>query len=215
MSDTQTSGNERKKKWEKMAGTPFFTFSGPYLDFLDKGKIFNFIYIVMAVANLIIPFVVLYQVIDSGFFSYGAKYVFAFIFIWLSLVFSCWIGFQLWWNRRKKVINIGSSEFIATPIFSELLQTFGEWLGTMVGITGALGGLLASIFLGKDVNYLFRAIGMGFMQYGVLSVVIGPVIGFFIIIIFRFFAEQLRLLASLVNNTKDIAVNLKNSADDI
>jgi len=212
MSDLETGGNEGKKKFEKMAGGPFFVFSKPYLEFLGKGKLFNFVYYVMAAANLVIPFVILYQVIDSGFFSYGAKYVFAFIFVWLSIVFACWIGFQLWWDRRKKVVNISNSEFIATPIFSEILQTFGEWLGTLVGIVGAVGGLIASIFLGNDVNYLFSMIGLGFMRFGILTVIIGPVIGFFIIIVFRFLAEQLRIFASLANNTKEIADNIKDNA---
>jgi hypothetical protein len=212
MSDLETGGNDGKKKFEEMAEGPFFIFSRPYLEFLGKGKLFNLVYVVMAVANLIIPFVILYQVIDSGFFSYGAKFVFAFIFAWLTIVFACWIGFQLWWDRRKKVINIGSSEFIATPIFSEILQTFGEWLGTLIGIVGGVGGLIASIFLGDDVNYLFSMIGFGFMQFGILTVIVGPVIGFFIIILFRFFAEQLRIFASLANNTKEIATNIKNNA---
>ena len=209
MSGSETGGNDGKEKFEKMTEGPFFQFAGPYLEFLGKGRLFNLVYVVMAVANLIIPFVILYQVIDSGFFSYGAKYVFAFIFAWLSIVFACWIGFQLWWERRKKVINMGSPEFIATPIFSEILQTFGEWLGTLIGIVGAAGGLMASIFLGNDVDYLFSMIGLGFMRFGILTVIIGPVIGYFIIILFRFLAEQLRIFASLANNTKEIATNIK------
>jgi len=209
MSDFETGGSDRKKKFEKLEGGPFFTFSGPYLEFIGKEKIFGLVYIVMAVINLILPFAILFQVINSGFFEFGAKYVFAFIFTWLVIVFACWIGFQLWWNRRKKLTSIGTSEFIAISTFSEILQTFGEWLGTLLGIIGAGGGLIASIFLGNDLNYLFNAIGIGFMRFGVAVIIIGPVIGFFIIIISRFIAEQLRVLAALANNTKEIAVNLK------
>jgi len=209
MSDAQIEGSEKKKRFEKMEGSPFFTFSGPYLEFISKDKLFSFVYVVMAVISLIIPFVVLYQVIDSGFFRFGAKYVFAFILTWVVLLFACWIGFQLWWNRRKKVADTGSSEFIAISYFSGILQTFGEWLGTIIGIVGAGGGLIAFIFLGNDLNYLFRAIGMGFMSFGVAVIIIGPVIGFFIIIITRFLAEQLRIFAALADNTKEIAGNLK------
>ena len=209
MSNEETGGNERKRKFAKMAESPFFTLSRPYLEAISKGKLFSLVYIVMAVINLILPFVILYQVIDSGFFSLGAKFVFAFVLTWLVIVFACWIGFQLWWNRRKKIVDIASSEFIATVIFSEILQTFGEWLGTLIGIIGAGGGLLASIFLGRDVDYLFSVIGLGFMRFGVLVVLIGPVTGFFIIIVSRFLAEQLRMFAALVNNAKEIAANLK------
>jgi len=209
MSDVETGG---KKKFEKLTGSPFFTFSKPYLNFIEKEKLFSLVYIVMAVVNLVIPFVILYLVIDSGFFSYGAKYVFAFVFTWIVIVFAFWIGFQLWWDRRKQIADVASSEFIATPIFSEILQTFGEWLGTVIGIIGAGGGLIATIFLGNDARYLFSAIGLGFFRSGALTIIAGPVLGFFIIIIFRFLAEQLRILAALANNTKEIASNIKDKA---
>ena len=217
MSDLMNgSENDKKKKFEQMTGGSFFTFSKPYLDFIGKGKIFNLVYYVMAVINLLIPFVIMYQVIDSGFFGWGlgAKYVFAFIFSWIVIVFACWIGFQLWWDRRKKISGIETSEFIATPVFSEIFQTFGEWLGTFIGITGAGVGLFASIFLGNDINNLLRMIGLGFMGFGAATIIIGPVIGYFIIILFRFLAEQLRLFAALVNNTKNIAENCKSNAND-
>jgi len=211
MSDLNNDGNNKKKKFEQMAEKSFFTFSRPYLDFIDKSKIYSLVYFVMAIINLILPFVILYKVIDSGFFQLGAKFVFAFVLSWIVIVFACWIGFQLWWNRRKKIATIGTSEFSATLIFSEILQTFGEWLGTLTAIIGAGAGLLASIFLGDDINYLFNVIGMGYMGFGPLVVIFGPILGFFFIIVFRFLAEQLRLLASLVNNTKEIAANIKNN----
>jgi hypothetical protein len=47
---------------------------------------------------------------------------------------------------------------------------------------------------------------------GVLVVVIGPIVGFFVIVITRFIAEQMRLWVTLANNTKEIADNIKNGA---
>ena len=214
MSDVETGGTGEKKKFEKLTGSPFFTFSKPYLEFIGKEKLFSLVYIILAVINLIIPFVILYQVIDSGFFSWvDAKYIFAFIFTWLVIVFACWIGFQLWWDRRKKAKDSGSSEFIAILNFSDIMQTFGEWLGTLIAIIGAGGGLIAFIFLGNDLNDLFRMINLGFLSFGPGVIIIGPVIGFFILIIFRFFAELLRIFAALADNTKEIAANIKNKTN--
>ena len=211
MSDVETGG---KKKFEKLTGSPFFTFSKPYLDFIGKEKLFSLVYIILAVANLIIPFVVLYRVIQSKVLGYlDAKYVFAFIFTWLVIVFACWIGFQLWWDRRKKAKDSGSSEFIAILNFSDILQTFGEWLGTLIAIIGAGGGLIAFIFLGNEINYLFQMIGLEFLSFGAGVIILGPVIGFFILIIFRFFAELLRISAAFADNTKEIAANIKNKAN--
>jgi len=216
MSDSGTTADNEKGKLNQLSKNPFFNFAGPYLDYIGKGNIFTLVYIVMAVLNLLLPFIILYKVIDSGFFGYfGAKGVFTFIFAWIVIVFACWIGFQIWWNRRTKVSVISTSEFVATPIFSEILQTSGEWLGTFIGIVGAGVGLIATIALGNDANDFFSIIGMGFLNYGALVIIIGPVIGFFIIILFRFFAEQLRILAALANNTKEIATNIKNKAAGI
>jgi len=207
MSDVNNDG---RSKLEKISEKPFFSFSMPYLDFIDKSKIYSLIYFVMAVINLIIPFIILYRVIDSGFFKYvEAKYIFAFVLSWIVIVFACWIGFQLWWNRRNKIVEIGTSEFSATLIFSEILQTSGEWIGTLTGIIGAGAGLIATIFLGSDINDLFRMIGLGKLALGPAIIVAGPIIGFAIIILFRFLAEQLRLFASLVNHTREIAENVK------
>ena len=203
--------NDGKKKFEGMTESSFFTFSKPYLDFIGQGRIFNLVYYVMAVLNLLFPIIILIQIIRSGSLirMLGAKYVIALILSWLVIAFACLVGFQLWWDRRKKSTDIGTSEFYATHIFSEIVQTFGEWLGTFIGITGAGVGLFASIILGSDINTLLSMIGLGFMGFGITTVIIGPVIGYFTIIFFRFLAEQLRLFAALVNNTKDIAKNCK------
>jgi hypothetical protein len=213
MSGFSVGGDEVKQKFERLLNTPFFVFSKPYLDYVGKGKIFNLLYVVMAVISLLLPFAIIIMAVSSGIFGYGAKFTAAFVLAWLVIAFACWIGFQLWWDRRTRVAHIAASEFIATPIFSEILQTFGEWLGTLIGIIGAGAGLIAVIFLGRDSNYLFSMIGLGFMRFGPAVILIGPIVGFFIIIITRFLAEQLRLFAALANNTKEIAANIKSNAN--
>jgi hypothetical protein len=55
---------------------------------------------------------------------------------------------------------------------------------------------------------------MEFMPSGIAAVIAGPLIGFVIIILFRFCAEQLRLFVALVNNTKRIAANIKDAKAD-
>ena len=199
-----------KNKFEKLDGNPFFSLFRPYLDFLGKGQIFSLVYLIFAVVNLFLPFVILFQVINFGLFRYpSAQLIFAFILSWLVICFACWISFQLWWDRRKKVTIISQSEFIAIPLASDILQTMGEWLGTLTAIIGAGAGLFTAIFLGNEARYLFYAMGMDYLNFGAAAIFIGPIVGFFIVIIFRIFAELLRIVAALANNTKDIAENLK------
>jgi hypothetical protein len=210
MSDEKQSLEEKLKSFSSYQGTPFFTFAKPYLDFIGKGTLFSIIYTIMAVVNLLLPFVIIYKVIDSGFFrSIPARFVIAFIFSLFVIAFACWIGFQLWWDRKSKVKTFEGSEFIVTPMVSELLQTFGEWLGTLIGIIGAGVGLITAIILGEEAEYLFDAIGIDFIPSGFIAVIAGPVIGFLVVILFRFVAEQLRILVALANNTKSIANNIK------
>ena len=216
MSNLETAERKSEGRLEKMDRNPFFVFSKPYMSFIGKGKIFSFVYYIMAVINLIIPFAIIYATVDSGVFRYvGAKYIFAIILSWLVIMFASWIGFQIWWIRRLKTEDVFSFEFIATTSFSEILQTFGEWVGTFIGIIGAGVGLIALIFLGNEADSLFSSMGLSFINLGPMVIITGPIIGFFIIILFRFIAEQLRLFATLVNNTKDIAINLKNKASSI
>jgi tetrahydromethanopterin S-methyltransferase subunit G len=210
MSDEKQNFEKISESILKVEGTVFTNFSKPYLDFLGKGKLFGIVYIVMAIINLILPFVIIYQVVNVGLFESGqAKFIITFILSWIVIAFACWVGFQLWWDRKSKIKELEESEFIVTPIFSELFQTFGEWIGTLIGIIGAGVGLIATIILGDYASYLFRAIGLGFLPSGIIVVIAGPLIGFVIIILSRFIAEQIRLFVALVNNTKNIANKIK------
>jgi len=210
MEDPKTE--DKKKRHYQSDDSLFFNFAAPYFDFIGKGKLYYLVYIVMALLNLVIPFAVIFVVVYWGFLQYsGTRAVIAFIFSWLIIAFASWIGFQLWWYRKSRVKNMEKAEFIATPIISDIFQTFGEWLGTLIGIIGAGVGIVATIFLGDTANSVFSEIGITFTDFAPLIIIIGPVIGFLIIVLFRFIAEQIRIFAAIANNTKEIAENSKKS----
>jgi len=203
---------DNKKRRRHCDDSLFFNFAKPYFDFVGKGKLYYLVYIVMALLNLVIPLAVIFVVVYLGFLQYsGARVIIAFILSWLIIAFASWIGFQLWWYRKSSVKNIEAADFIATPIISEILQTFGEWLGTLTGIIGAGVGIVATIFLGDSANSVFMQIGITFTDFAPLIIIIGPVIGFVIIVLFRFIAEQIRIFAAIANNTKEIAENSRKS----
>jgi len=204
---TETRVSKMKMLLDKLDGNPFFGFARPYLNFIGKGTIFSFVYFIMAVVSLILPFFVIYFVVDSGFLGeVGGRGVVAFIFSWFVIAFACWIGFQLWWNRRKQVTEVAESEFVAIPICAGILRTFGEWLGTLIGITGFGAGLIASIILGNYMRMLEMYFGI---PGGPIVIFTGPVVGFFLLVLFRLLAELLKIVAALANNTKAIAENIK------
>ena len=186
----------------------FFTFIKPYLSFIDNGdlyrKPFSWLYALLAIINLIVPIFVFYQAVDNDIFDTPAKFVIVFLLVWVIIAFSGWLSFQLWWDRKSKVIstsNVGD-EFVATPVFSHLIQTIGEWLGTWIGIVGFSVALLTTLILGDEGYYLSEALGLAFMETGFLFIILMPVYGFLIIVAARFLAEQFRALSSIANNTR-------------
>jgi len=209
MSDVGKCGCKACRVVERLDKTPFFGFSKPYLNLIGKERIFSVVYFIMAAVSLIIPLVVIFLVVDSGMLAFfGGRGVVAFILSWLVIAFACWIGFQLWWNRRHEVAAVAESEFTAIPICAGILRTFGEWVGTLTGIIGFGVGIIAVFILG-DTGILAEIPGFGAWAAGPVVIFAGPVIGFLYIVLFRLLAELLKVVAALANNTKAIASNLK------
>jgi len=186
----------------------FLTFIKPYLLFIDNGNLyrkpFSWLYAIMAIVNLILPLFVFYMAADNRIFSSSAKFIIVFLLVWIIIAFASWVSFQLWWDRKSKITDTSteSDEFVATPVFSHLIQTIGEWLGTWIGIVGFGATLLTTIILGDSGYYFSNLIGFSFIKTGWLFVVLMPIYGFLIIVVSRFLAEQFRALASIANNTR-------------
>jgi len=186
----------------------FFTLIRPFLSTIDDGRFFRrpvvWLYMLMACINVLLPFYFLYLAIEHRFFDSQAIVIFVLGIVWLAIVFACWLGFQIWWNRKDKVILSAQPEddFVAIPVFSHFVQTLGEWMGTWIAVVGFVFALLVTILLGKDGYYLGREIGLGFFSFSAASIILMPVYGFLIIIVTRFFAEAFKALVAIANNTK-------------
>ncbi len=186
----------------------FFTFIKPYLSFIDKGhfyrKPFSWLYTIIAVVNLIVPFLIFFKALDSNVFDAPAKFVFAFLLVWLIIAFASWVSFQLWWDRKTKVsaTSTEDDEFIATPVFSHLIQTLGEWFGTWIAIVGSTVALLTTIILGDEASSIDSLLNIPILETGIAAIILMPIYGFLIIVSARFLAEQFRALSTIANNTK-------------
>ena len=186
----------------------FFTFIKPYLSYIDNGhfyrKPFSWLYIIFAVLNLLLPIFIFYKAVDNRIFDAPSKFIIVFLLIWIIIAFVSWISFQLWWDRKFKVTatSVEGDEFIATPVFSNLIQTFGEWIGTWIGIVGFTVAILTTLILGNEGDNLSYQIGIPFLKTGFAFIILMPIYGFLIIVISRFLAEQFRALSSIANNTR-------------
>lgn len=185
----------------------FFTLIKPYLNYIDEGRLykqpFRILYQVIAVLMLLAPFALLYQLIETGIFKYGtAGMIVAFILIWLVVAAAGWFSFQLWWERAGQLSRTSQvgDDFVATPVVSNLLQTFGEWLGSYMAVVGFLSTLIAMIFMGSTSD-LGVIPGIG-ARNGLMGLIYFPVAGFIIIVVFRWLAETMRALVAIANNTR-------------
>lgn len=186
----------------------FLTFVKPYLSYIDNGhffrKPFSWLYALLGIVNLLLPVYVFYQANENSIFDLPAKFVIVFLLLWVIIAFAGWVGFQLWWDRKTNILILSSTgdEFIATPVFSHFIQTFGEWIGTYIGLVGFGFALLTTIILGEEGSYLGRNLGIPYLETGLIAVITMPIIGFLIIVFSRFLSEQIRALSSIANNTR-------------
>ncbi len=188
----------------------FFTFIKPYLTYIDEGnffrKPFSWLYALLAIVNLLAPIYVFYQANEYRIFDSPTKFILVFLLLWAIIVFAGWVGFQLWWDRRTKIdmsSGIGD-EFIATPALSHFIQTFGEWIGTWVGLVGFCFAIFTTIILGNEGDYFGNFIRIPYMKTGWMAVITMPIAGFLIIVFSRFVSEQIKALSSIANNTRKL-----------
>jgi hypothetical protein len=182
----------------------FFTLFKPYFDYMDSGeffrKPFKWLYTILAIISLLYPLAILLAKYES-FRYFSNKQITGFVLLWIVMAGVCFVGFQLWWNRRDKVDTSSNSsdEFVATPVFSHFIQTSGEWLGTFVGLVGLFSAMIGYI-LEINPNVLM---GLPMIkEKGLLMVFLYPLYGFLIVVFSRFLAEVYRALTAIANNTK-------------
>jgi hypothetical protein len=186
----------------------FLSFFDPFFAYIDTGKIFrkpfSWLYGLIAILNAIFPFVVLYWLIDAFKILEGQQ-IFGMILLWIVLLAAGWFSATLWWNRMAKVstLTADNDDFVVTPAYAHLMQTFGEWLGCYVAIVGFFVALLTWIFIDPSIlHHVLGSYGVATHGTGIISILIPPIYGFLILISFRFVAEIARALASIANNTK-------------
>ncbi|MCK9255945.1 MAG: hypothetical protein M0P36_09185 [Bacteroidales bacterium] len=180
----------------------FFKFISPFLKLIDNGKFFrkpmSWLYKIFAVIFLIAPLYAFYDMVQE-FDTASSGVIFGAILVWIGLVGICWFSFQLWWDRSKKVLETSkdNDEFVATPVLSHFVQTFGEWLGIFIAVFGFYASLIALIFAGSRFYFLGD-----FISEGAIALITLPILGFSIIVISRYLAELMRAIVAIANNTK-------------
>lgn len=191
--------------------TQFLLFLKPFLQTIDNGsffrKVFGILYVLIAVLNVLLPIYLLFKMIDAGLFKSEGKVVISMLIIWFVIALLGWFGFQLWWDRRQKVnqVTYSGAEFVATPVVAHFIQTIGEYYGIVTAVLGFVMGVVSLLFGNAYANNyemddVFYDLPY-FYEAGWLMIFTGPVVGFLIIVFFRFIAETIKALSAIANNT--------------
>jgi hypothetical protein len=184
----------------------FFHFSKPYTDAIDNGAFFqkpvSWIYTLIGGVFLLAPLVLAVKAIDNNFFDAPSKFIFIGLLFWAVITLVCLINFQIWINRKNKLLKLdGSKGFLATTIMSNIISTTGECYGVAVGILGFSLSLF-SLFI-EDFRHLARDLEEIFIfgEPGLIGLILFPILGYTIVMSFKFFAELIMGIAQIARNT--------------
>lgn len=197
-----------------MEDNKILNFLDPVLKYIDSGAFFRqpfkWLYILIGVLNISLPISFIGTLSDAWDYLSGSSR-FAAVIILLITIALAFIGFLVWYKRSmtlKKDAGV-SSRFIAIPVVANMLQTIGEWLGIIIGVGGFAIILIAMMFAGDELYFLVHT------ETGVLSMILCPVMGYIIVVFFRFLAENCLALASIANSAKSIDKKMDNNVDNI
>ena len=184
----------------------FLHFSKPYSDAIDNGTFFqkpiSWLYTLIGSFFLLMPLVIAAAAIDDNFFNAPEKYILIGLLFWAIFSLVCLTFFQIWINRKNKLLKLdGSKGFLATTIMANIISTTGECYGVAVGILGFFASLF-SLFI-DEMGYLTSQFSefIPFGEIGLVGLILFPILGYTMVISFRFFSELIMGVAQIARNT--------------
>ena len=175
--------------------------------YIDSGRLFRqpfqILYYVFGVLMALFSLYSLSYWYDLSEYAGGVMYVYMFL---MGLVVIAIAAFTVifWFRRAGDLINDmpNNARFQAIPAVSNLLITFGEWLGICGAIVTFSGGILGALLLSWDAYDSGDAF-LGFLAMAV----IGVIICYLILVFFRLIGEQILAIGVIANNTRKIMHN--------
>ena len=183
----------------------FFTYSKPFTDAIDDGSLFTkvskLLYQVIGGLLLATPLYLAYEGLDNNIFSGEFKYVLLALVFFAAFTVSCWISFQIFFNRKDQLDTLDNTKgYLASSIVSNLTRTTGECISVFWAIVGLTTSLVGILFEGSDT--LLGSIGMSGTGTAIADIIFFPLTAFFILVFSRFVSEAIIALADIARNTK-------------
>jgi len=210
MEDFKEKADQYKDQFASKAASvdqkgKFFTYSKPFTDAIDDGSIFvkipKILYQVIGGLFLAMPLYLAYQGIDNKIFDAPFKYVILSLVMFAGFTVSCWISFQIFFNRKDQFDALDNSKgYLASSVMSNFVRTMGESYAVFCAIVGTTVSILGLLIDGGD--NLLSAVSIEGMGGGIVDVLFFPLMAFIILVFSRFVSEVIISLADIARNTK-------------
>ena len=219
MEDFKEKADQYKDQFASKAASvdqkgKFFTYSKPLTDAIDDGSLFTkyagILYQVIGGLLLIFPLYLLYQgIFEDKIFDAPFKLVLLYAVFFAGLAASCWISFQILFNRKDQFKDLDRGKgYIATSIASNFLRTMGECLAVLVATAGTPMAILALIFDDAEsfvqmvIGYAVEIFPLAGFGNDFANIFYFPIAAFCILVLTRFIAELINATADIAKNTK-------------
>lgn len=174
----------------------------PMFDYIDSGKLFRqpiqWLYYVLGVLFAIALLASISK--TAEFFDLGGTMVVVAVLVIILQIALAAFSVLFWIKRGDDMAHdtaVGA-RFVAIPAVANIIRCFGEFAGIVIAIFGIYVGVIAGIF------WLFSS-WRDYVGCPFLIAIGGPVVGYLILLINRFFAESMLAIASIANDTHELA----------
>lgn len=181
-------------------------------------KPMTWLYIINGVIAALVPIIMLVYIFSEGkniaggligYVEGWSAVVWTLEEIILVVVLLCLAiyAFMFWLKRARQLdhtVRHGDA-IVAIPVYAHFLQTGFEFWGLFAGVFLGIAGVL--MFILQILTWPFYDFGQFLLQgivTPVLFVVIGAIVGYFIIFLGHVFGELLRIKAIVGNNLRDL-----------
>ncbi|HNX58598.1 MAG TPA: hypothetical protein PKK43_05845 [Spirochaetota bacterium] len=186
-----------------------FLFFKPYLHKISEANFFRavFVWFLRIVAFVQVLFLLfssfqMWRFLSNGF---QASYFFFFLITQILLIILTYFVITILFSRADDIEKLPlKNDYIVIPIFVVVTKMSGEILAVFYAISGVI--VACAIWIVGQMTLPIPGIWLlqgstGFFG-GLFSLIMGPVVGFIVLSIAYFAAEQIGVLVDIARNTK-------------
>ncbi len=181
----------------------------PFLSLISQGKFFTkvFTWFLRLVACLILIGFLFgsYKLWYALSFGFNAALFFANLFLQILFIALVYAVINILWYRSMDIDSLPqSTDYVVIPVCVIFIKMIGEIMAVFYAIGGLAAGIAIWIAGGvpMPIPGLSSLTGGGGFAGGLTAIIGGPILGFLLLSLFYFIAEQIGVFVDIARNTK-------------